>query len=186
MNTSNLRSVFILFQSRAESNLLNFHKWTDRSHPQTLQFAVLLFYFNAVFALLETIGINLGSDVSYGVAFIFGIFRATGVINTLGTLAITSTLASAVLSSLVRVVFLVLALGHGFAGLSIANERKWGYYLGIGLAIIDLGGIFTAAIYGGVSQIFSLYGMLGLLWIVLLLGLLLHHESRQYKQIWFR
>ncbi|HUY85606.1 MAG TPA: hypothetical protein VMU77_00720 [Acidimicrobiales bacterium] len=165
---------------------MDFHKWTDRSQPQTLQYAVILFYLNSVFAFLTVLGANLGSDISYGYSFIFGLLRLFGITNALGDLALTSGLASTLLTAFSRIIFVGLIAGHVLSGLSIANERKWGYWLGVSMAIIDLAGIGTAVHYGGMSQLFSLYGLLGLIWMVLLVVLLVHPMSREYRRIWFR
>jgi len=104
-------------------------RWTNPSQPQTLQIAVLLFYFRAVMAVL------------------FGAF-----LNPLGLLLTVAAVAS---------------------GFGIANERRWGYVLGL--------------IAAGVGVLFTLTGggLLSLIFAVALVALLLHPQSRDYQRIWF-
>jgi hypothetical protein len=67
----------------------------------------------------------------------------------------------------------VLFLGQIAAGLGIANEKKWGYWLGVVLVGYLIMGfspilILTILVYGA------------------MLALLLHPQSREYRKIWFR
>ena len=75
---------------------------------------------------------------------------------------------------------LVIIVGSGAAGYGIANERKWGYGLGVGMAFLPF--IFALAsgigIFGG--------GILNLLFEIALVALLLHPQSRDYQRIWFK
>lgn len=67
---------------------------------------------------------------------------------------------------------LVLVGAGVAAGSGIANERKWGYVLGVGLAALNL--------------LFSLSNLISLLFAGALVALLLHPHSRDYQRIWFR
>jgi hypothetical protein len=71
----------------------------------------------------------------------------------------------------------VLALGPVAAGLGIANEKKWGYWLGVGLAVLQLGFI---VLY------FHAADVINLLFYGALVALLLHPQSRNYRRTWFR
>ena len=66
------------------------------------------------------------------------------------------------------------------SGYGIANERKWGYALGVATAFFPF---FERFYYGG-----SLLGadILTLLFEVALIALLLHPQSRDYERIWFK
>ena len=77
----------------------------------------------------------------------------------------------------------VVAGGVG-SGYGIANERKWGYYLGIAVAALPL----LARLYVSVRlQISPLsFDLIGLLFDGALFALLVHTQSREYQRIWFK
>lgn len=62
------------------------------------------------------------------------------------------------------------------AGYGIANEQRWGYQLGVAVAVV--------MIVGGLTGVFP-GGLLALLFDAILLALLLHGQSREYQRIWF-
>ncbi len=66
----------------------------------------------------------------------------------------------------------------------IANEKKWGYALGVAVAALRLLIIFAGA--GGITRIFSSGLAIDFLFAVALLAALLHPMSRDYQRIWFR
>ena len=70
----------------------------------------------------------------------------------------------------------VLVAGQVAAGWGIANEKKWGYWLGVALVALQLAFI---VLY------FSFAAVLNLLFYGALLALLLHPQSRSYRKIWF-
>jgi hypothetical protein len=72
---------------------------------------------------------------------------------------------------------LVLVIGQVAAGLGIANEKKWGYWLGVAL---------TALIVAFLVVNFSFVAILNLVFYIALLALLLHPMSRAYRKTWFR
>lgn len=84
---------------------------------------------------------------------------------------------SAFLGPLLAIGALVAAVG---AGLGISNERRWGYILGIVVAILETL-LWVLAIVDGARQ-----GIISLLFSVALVALLLHPMSRDYQRIWFR
>ena len=72
---------------------------------------------------------------------------------------------------------LALVAGQLAAGLGIANEKKWGYWLGVAL---------TALIVAFLVLNFSFVAIINLLFYIALLALLLHPMSRSYRKVWFR
>jgi hypothetical protein len=71
----------------------------------------------------------------------------------------------------------VLVLGPVVAGWGIANEKKWGYWLGIALAVLQ---VVFLLLY------FSPGALLNLVFYGALVALLLHPQSRSYARTWFR
>jgi hypothetical protein len=71
----------------------------------------------------------------------------------------------------------VLFLGQIAAGLGIANEKKWGYWLGVVLV-----GLWLVYLILGFSPIL----ILTILVYGAMLALLLHPQSREYRKVWFR
>ncbi|HET6965835.1 MAG TPA: hypothetical protein VFH58_13755 [Acidimicrobiales bacterium] len=70
-----------------------------------------------------------------------------------------------------------LVLGQAVAGLGIANEKKWGYWLGVAMAALW---VAFLVLY------FSFGIIISVLFYIALLALLLHPQSRSYRKIWFR
>lgn len=102
-------------------------------------------------------GLLLGSSLRAGLAVLVG--GAFGVL-----------LGAAALAGMVA------------AGFGIANERKWGYQLGVGLAALDVG--LYLVIYGPFG-VFRFSVLIGFAFSVALAALLLHPQSRDYQRIWF-
>jgi hypothetical protein len=79
---------------------------------------------------------------------------------------------------------IVLAVGEVAGAMGIANEKRWGYYLAVGMAVLGLLPlVFIVA--GGVAHLFSLQVVLAFLFPVALFALLVHPMSREYQKIWF-
>jgi hypothetical protein len=76
---------------------------------------------------------------------------------------------------------LFFAAGLGFGAYGIANDKKWGYGLAVGTAILQLVIVLGVAFDVGLE----LGIMLSLLFDGALVALLLHRESREYQRIWF-
>ena len=74
----------------------------------------------------------------------------------------------------------IIPLGLGVAGYGVANEKRWGYRLGVVLAGLNVIVDLYLTFLGGISF------FLTLLFAVVLLGLFLHTQSREYERIWFR
>ncbi len=75
---------------------------------------------------------------------------------------------------------LALVAGGIAAGFGIANERKWGYGLGIVMAFLP----FVIRFYYGGNPLGA--DILSLMFEIALVALLLHPQSRDYQRIWFK
>jgi hypothetical protein len=76
---------------------------------------------------------------------------------------------------------LLIIIGGIAAGYGIANEHKWGYGLGIVVALFP----FAWRITSGLNNVFST-SFVNLMFEVALVVLLLHPQSREYERIWFK
>lgn len=76
---------------------------------------------------------------------------------------------------------LALAAAMVVGALGIANERKWGYVLGVAAAIVAL----VYAAYVTFYLVDTSY-VLNLVFAIALVALLLHTQSREYRRIWFK
>jgi hypothetical protein len=72
---------------------------------------------------------------------------------------------------------LVLVIGPIAAGWGVANEKKWGYWLGV---------VLTAVVVAYLVRYFWFGALIELMFYGALLALLLHPQSRAYRRIWFR
>jgi hypothetical protein len=79
---------------------------------------------------------------------------------------------------------LIALVGCGAAAFGIANEQRWGYILGVVMAVLDVVLIVLAA--GGVMDVFRGTVLISFLFAIALVALLLHPMSREYQRIWFR
>ncbi len=70
-------------------------------------------------------------------------------------------------------------------GYGIANERKWGYVVGVAAAILLLVVQLAVAFLIGTSAVLGL-GVLNIIFTIALVALLLHPHSREYQRIWFK
>jgi len=75
--------------------------------------------------------------------------------------------------------YLGIVVGQIAAGYGIANERKWGYGLGVAMAIVP----FVLPFFYGRTPFDDI---IGLMFDVALVALLLHPQSRDYQRIWFK
>jgi hypothetical protein len=118
-----------------------FQRWTNPSHPQTLQIAVFLLYASAVFSVL------------FGWAF-----TPIGLLVTAGSL---------------------------FGGLGIANDKRWGYNLGLAISVLGLLPFVWLAASDGIGELLDLTILIGMIFPVARFALLVHPMSRDYQRIWF-
>lgn len=88
---------------------------------------------------------------------------------------------AALLGGLTHPIGIALVVGGAAAGFGIANERRWGYNLGLAMAFLPF--LFRMAV-DGVDQVFG-GDFINLMFEIALVGLLLHPHSREYQKIWF-
>jgi hypothetical protein len=69
------------------------------------------------------------------------------------------------------------------AGFGIANEKKWGYQAGVGVA---LGEVALYILFLGPFGVFGFRVFISFAFAVALAALLLHPQSRDYQKIWFQ
>ncbi|HEX6311746.1 MAG TPA: hypothetical protein VF152_08970 [Acidimicrobiia bacterium] len=77
---------------------------------------------------------------------------------------------------------LAIIVGLAAGGYGIANEKKWGYGIGVGAAIAQLALLFLLAGF----EVLEFPLIITLLFDGALVALLLHPESRDYQRIWFK
>jgi hypothetical protein len=76
----------------------------------------------------------------------------------------------------------IVAVLLGVGGFGVANEKRWGYWLAVAAAVLNVL-VLVSAVFLGYSLLSLL---LSLLFAVVLVALLLHPHSREYQRIWFR
>ncbi len=76
---------------------------------------------------------------------------------------------------------LLFIAGYVASGYGIANERKWGYGLAIASAFLP----FIARLVV-LNNLFAGFGVIGLLFAIIIIVVLLHPQSREYARIWFK
>src|SRR5215207_9982600 len=69
------------------------------------------------------------------------------------------------------------------AAFGIANEQRWGYMLGVAMAILQVVLIVGAV---GLTGVFRGVALISFLFAIALVALLLHPMSREYQRIWFK
>jgi hypothetical protein len=77
---------------------------------------------------------------------------------------------------------LLTIAGLAIGGFGIANEKKWGYGVAVGAAVLQV--IMLVTVAGGDVLGFPL--LLNLVFDGALVALLLHPQSRDYQRIWFK
>jgi len=78
---------------------------------------------------------------------------------------------------------ILIGLGLAAGGYGIANEKKWGYALAVGAAILQV--LIVLSIYGS-DTFTNVFALLNFLFDAALVALLLHPMSRDYQRILFR
>ena len=79
-------------------------------------------------------------------------------------------------------VLVIAAIVGAAAGYGIANEKRWGYIVGVIFAILQ---VVTLLGFAG-SSAFDFPLILTLLFDAALVALLVHPQSREYERIWFK
>ena len=77
---------------------------------------------------------------------------------------------------------LLIAVGKVMSAFGIANERRWGYKLGVVVAAVPLAGLAVLVLFDSFRWLWA--DLIGLLFAVALLALLLHPISRDYQRSW--
>ena len=72
---------------------------------------------------------------------------------------------------------LMIIAGGVAGGLGIAQEKRWGYGVGLAVALLPFVLIIAGKVFVG--------GLISLLFDIALVALLLHPQSREYQRIWF-
>jgi hypothetical protein len=129
-------------------------RWTNPSQPQTLQIAVILLYLNAVFGLL------------------------------LGSYSPFIELQRWISRDLADYAVLLSFIGMAVAAFGIANERKWGYFLGVALTSAEV--VLLLIGIGDLTNLLLAGNLITTLFTVARAALLLHPMSRQYQRAWFK
>ncbi len=83
------------------------------------------------------------------------------------------------------IIVLLLTVGAAAGAFGIANEFKWGYWLGVAAALAPF------AVRVGLWQRFGLsdaiqWNTLGLIFDVAIIAALLHQQSAEYQRIYFK
>ncbi len=138
---------------------IDFRRWFDRMAPQTLQIATMLLYLNGFFAL---IGFMDRSDwVGYARVDKGGVGAVVGL---------------AVIASFI------------LGGLLMANDRRWGWRLGLFAAFSP----FLLRFWILSDSRFDMWdrisggNTISLIFDVALCALLLHPQSREHQKLWYR
>jgi hypothetical protein len=85
-----------------------------------------------------------------------------------------------VATSLLAGLITISALAAG--GFGIANEKRWGYAVAVGGAVLQI--VMLFAVFG--SNVFTSTVIISFLFDAALVALLLHPMSREYQRIWFK
>ncbi len=132
--------------------------WVNPRQPQTLYIAQILMYFRGVMAVFFGGALSsIGSSVLFGSRFL----------------------------AIAYIFLLTVGLIAGAFG--IANEKRWGYVLGVTSAFAPL--IVTAYVLfpDHIDALFSRPDVfIGVMFDVALVALLLHERSREYRRVWFK
>ena len=87
-------------------------------------------------------------------------------------------------AGLLGIVYVLLTtVGMIAAAFGIANEKKWGYRLGIAAAIAPLALVALDVVFNVINVRVDL---IGIMFDIALVALLLHPMSKDYQKVWFR
>ena len=129
--------------------------WINNRQPQTLYIAQVLMYFRG------------------GVAILFGGLIGIGRVSLFG---------STVIGTLY---LLLLTVGLVAGAYGIANEKKWGYQLGVASACAPFLIRLQLLVSDGLLDALTV-DSIGFVFDVALVALLLHPMSSDYQKVWFR
>lgn len=77
---------------------------------------------------------------------------------------------------------LITIAGLAIGGYGIANEKRWGYAVAVGAAVLQV--LMLVAVAG--TDVLGFPLLLNLVFDGALVALLLHPQSREYQRIWFK
>jgi hypothetical protein len=80
------------------------------------------------------------------------------------------------------ITYLVVAIAMAAGAYGIANDKKWGYMLGVAAAVASL--LLFVSLYG--TAVFEIPLIFTLVIDCVLVYLLVHPESRDYQRIWMK
>ena len=78
---------------------------------------------------------------------------------------------------------IAIVVGKAAAGYGIANEKKWGYNLGLAMAFLPF--VLRFLVSGFSIDAILGTGIISLMFEILLIALLLHKDSKEHQRIWF-
>lgn len=77
--------------------------------------------------------------------------------------------------------YVLAEIAAGVGGYGIANDKKWGFVTSLVAALVVL--LWTLLL---LVVAFGLYTLINTAFSIVLVALLLHPQSREYRRIWFR
>jgi hypothetical protein len=85
----------------------------------------------------------------------------------------------------VSAIGILIVIGEVAAAYGIANERRWGYLLGVAMAGLALLPFVLLAVDDGLTELLQPVVLLNMIFPVALFALLVHPMSRDYQKVWF-
>lgn len=82
-------------------------------------------------------------------------------------------------------IFLAIIVVEVLAAFGIANEKRWGYIVAVGVAGLVLA-FSLLPLIRDIGLVFNIAYLLNILFPVALFALLVHPLSRDYQRIWFK
>lgn len=79
---------------------------------------------------------------------------------------------------------LLLAVGSVVAGFQIANDKKWGYQLGVGVSGFRVA-LILFFVFTDLAAVTDLRFLISIIFPVALFMALVHPTSREHQRIWF-
>jgi hypothetical protein len=79
---------------------------------------------------------------------------------------------------------IVLVLAQVGGAYGIANEQRWGYWVGVAASGFIVG-LIALQLVGDLSVVFSPVFLISIVFPVALFVLLIHPMSREYQRVWF-
>ncbi len=79
---------------------------------------------------------------------------------------------------------LATVVGFGAAAYGMANDRRWGYYLAVGMTGLQMA-VIVLFVAANPDRLFDLLFLANIVFPVALFLLLIHPQSRGHQRIWF-